>query len=146
MLNKAAQLFEVFYQELPVLTDYLKDFDFNLRVKTNISDPIIGIIYSNIDDTIDFEVIAEPGSINGIELGLFEFRIYNESRRKGFTFTGSSFCTKEVAKRFTVELPVSEEVGMQLPSLIKEQLEKYCQHILRGEDFKETYYDSKLGY
>ncbi len=146
MISEITDFFETFYYGLPTLSEYLKDINFTLRVSTKKTDSKIHLIYSNSKNTVSFDIIAEPGSVNNKKIIFFEFRILNKIRLKGFTFTGSSFCTKEVAKRFTVELPVSEEVGMQLPSLIKEQLEKYCQHILRGEDFKETYYDSKLGY
>ena len=146
MLNDSADLYEAFYNGLPVLVNYLKGFGFNLRAQSNISDSILGVLFSNSTDAIYFDIVAEPGSVNGNIKIILIFRVYNESRKKGFTFIESSFCTKEVAKRFTVELPVSEEVGMQLPALIKEQLEKYCQHILRGDDFKETFYDSRLGY
>ncbi len=146
MLNDISEMFEAFYEGLPILTEYLKGFDLILRAQTKKSDPILGVLYSNSSDTIYFDIVADPGSINGIGFALFEFRIYNESRRKGFTFTGSEFCTKEVAKKLNIELPIPEEVGRQLPSIIKEQLEKYCEHILRGEDFKETFYDSRLGH
>ncbi len=146
MLNQTAELFEVFYNELSILTNYLNIFEFQLSTKSNKDDSIIMINYYNSKFEIYFDIVAEPGSLNGIRLVFFEFRFYNKNRRKGFTFTGSTFCTKDVAKRLTVELPISEEKCSQLPALIKEQLEKYCQHILRGEDFKETFYDSRLGY